>query len=202
MIIKTAEFEKSSEKLSQCPEGELPEFAFIGRSNVGKSSLINLITNRRNLAKISVTPGKTKLINHFLINNSWYLVDLPGYGYARVSKKSKEIFNKLILDYILKRDQLMCVFLLVDARINPQLIDLKFIDWLGSQKIPFVLVFTKTDKISGREIQENINKFKDILHQNWETLPQSFFSSAKKKSGKQEILTFIQSLIDPKKSQD
>jgi GTP-binding protein len=195
MIIHKAEFEKSSARLNQCPGSDKPEFAFIGRSNVGKSSLINLITGRKNLAKISVSPGKTKLINHFLINDSWYLVDLPGYGYAKASKKAKEIYNKLIQDYILKRDHLMCMFVLLDIRIDPQAIDLSFINWLGNQKIPFVLVYTKTDKLNQREISRSRKKYEDHLFQFWETLPKCFFTSSVNKNGRDEILTFIESII-------
>ena len=194
MIINKAEFEKSSARLNQCPTGERPEFAFIGRSNVGKSSLINLITGRKSLAKISVSPGKTKLINHFLINDSWYLVDLPGYGYAKASKKAKEIFSKLIQNYILKRDHLVCIFVLLDIRIDPQANDLSFINWLGNNKIPFVLVYTKTDKLNQREISSSKKKYGKNLLQSWETLPKCFFTSSVNKTGRDEILTFIESI--------
>ena len=195
MIIKNLKFDKSSSKLEQCPKGTQPEFAFIGRSNVGKSSLINLITGHKKLAKISVSPGKTKLINHFLINESWYLVDLPGYGYARASKTEKRLFSKLIEDYILKREQLVCLFILLDIRIEPQDIDLNFIAWIGKSQIPFVLVFTKTDKINQKTISENTKKFERSLLQTWETLPPFYFTSTIKKQGKDEILKFIESLL-------
>ena len=195
MIIKKAEFEKSSARLNQCPRNEKPEFAFIGRSNVGKSSLINLITGRKSLAKISVSPGKTKLINHFLINDSWYLVDLPGYGYAKASKRAKEEFSKLIRNYILKRDLLMCMFVLLDIRVEPQTNDISFINWLGNQEIPFVLVFTKTDKLNQREINSNKKKYEEQLLQTWATLPKCFFTSSVRKMGRDEILGFIESII-------
>jgi GTP-binding protein len=200
MIINKAEFEKSSARLNQCPTGERPELAFIGRSNVGKSSLINLITGRKSLAKISVSPGKTKLINHFLINDSWYLVDLPGYGYAKASKKAKEIFSKLIQNYILKRDHLMCMFVLLDIRIDPQANDLSFINWLGNNKIPFVLVYTKTDKLNQREISNSRKKYEENLLQSWENLPKCFFTSSVNKTGRDEILTFIESLTSLQKN--
>jgi GTP-binding protein len=195
MIIHKAEFETSSARINQCPKGEKPEFAFIGRSNVGKSSLINLICGRKNLAKISVSPGKTRLINHFIINDSWYLVDLPGYGYAKASKKNREIFSKLIHNYIIKRDQLVCIFVLLDIRISPQDIDLKFINWLGNSKVPFVLVYTKTDKLNQREINFNRGKYEEFLLESWENLPISFFTSSVSKKGRDEILSFIESVI-------
>ncbi len=194
MIIHQAEFEKSSARLNQCPKGEKPEFAFIGRSNVGKSSLINLICGRKNLAKISVSPGKTRLINHFLINDSWYLVDLPGYGYARASKKARELFSKLINTYILNREQLMCVFVLLDIRIDPQINDLNFINWLGNNRVPFVLVYTKTDKLNQREININRKKYEEYLLKSWENLPKWFFTSSVTKKGRDEILSFIESI--------
>lgn len=195
MTIRTAEFRKSSADIEQCPVDNLPEFAFIGRSNVGKSTLINIITGRKNMAKTSSLPGKTQLINHFLINNSWYLVDLPGYGYAGISKKKKDHLLKLINDYLLKRKQLMCVFVLLDIRINPQSIDKNFIYWLGSHQIPFVLVFTKTDKVNQRKLVISKKKYYDQLLESWESLPRCFFTSSLGKKGADEILEFIFSLI-------
>jgi len=199
VIIKTAEFKKSSADLDQCPKDRIPEFAFIGRSNVGKSSLINLLTGNKKLARTSVSPGKTRLINHFLIDNSWYLVDLPGYGYAKTSKRSKEIFLRLINDYLLKREQLLCVFVLLDIRINPQHKDKSFINWLGINKIPFVLVFTKTDKLNQREINKSRKRYFDELMETWETLPRCFYTSTVHRSGRESILEFIGTLIDPEK---
>jgi GTP-binding protein len=196
MLIRNVMFHKSSSTLNQCPEGNKPEFAFIGRSNVGKSSLINLITGRKSLAKTSVSPGKTKLINHFLVDDSWYLVDLPGYGYAKASKKEKGSFSKLINDYILKREQLVYLFVLVDIRIDPQPIDLRFINWLGENSVPFVIVFTKTDKLNQREISAGKKKFEDHLLETWETLPERFFTSSVTKKGKEEMLSFIGSSLD------
>ena len=198
MIIKNVSFKKSSSKLAECPEGISPEFAFIGRSNVGKSSLINMITGHKKLAKTSVSPGKTRMINHFLINDSWYLVDLPGYGYAKVSKKLKATFSKLIEDYILKREQLVCIFVLLDIRIEPQDNDLEFINWLGKAKVPFVIVFTKTDKINQREAARNKKKYEETLLATWETLPPSFFASTISMLGKKEILEYIGSLLQMK----
>jgi GTP-binding protein len=195
-IIKEAKFIISSQDLKGCPKPTLPEFAFIGRSNVGKSSLINMLTERKNLAKTSVTPGKTRLINHFLVNENWFLVDLPGYGFARVSKEQRSEFRQAILNYIAKRDTLFCVFVLVDSRLSPQPIDLKFVDWLGEHNVPFILVFTKTDKLAQRDWQRNVEAFKKVLSESWDELPEIIVSSSVKKIGRDEILGSIQKAID------
>lgn len=189
--IKDAKFISSSPDLKGCPPPKLPEFAFIGRSNVGKSSLINMLTGKKGLAKTSSTPGKTKLINHFLVNNAWYLVDLPGYGYARVSKDQRSEFRKSILEYIGKRDTLYCLFILIDSRLSPQPIDLRFINWLGEHEMPFKIIFTKTDKIAPSQWQRNVEDFKHELSQNWEELPELFYSSATQKTGRDEIIQSI-----------
>jgi GTP-binding protein len=190
-IITSAKFISSSPDLKGCPAPNLPEFAFIGRSNVGKSSLINMITGKKGLAKTSSTPGKTRLINHFLINESWYLVDLPGYGYAKVSKDQRSEFRKSILDYIGKCKKLYCLFVLIDSRIPPQAIDLRFINWLGKNEVPFIIVFTKTDKLSQVEWHKNVEEFKSNLKENWDELPTIISSSAVKKTGREEILQSI-----------
>jgi GTP-binding protein len=195
MLIRSALFKLSAPDLVHCPKSTLPEFAFIGRSNVGKSSLINTLVNRKGLAKTSSTPGKTRLINYFLINDSWHLVDLPGYGYARVAKAEKTEFNKSVIDYLQKRDNLTCVFALIDCRLEPQEIDLRFINWMGSNGIPFVLVFTKTDKISKSQLDKNIAVFLEKLREWWEELPQYFTTSASSRNGKEEILNFIENLL-------
>lgn len=191
MIIRSAKFQCSSEKLSQIPRGELPEFAFIGRSNVGKSSLINMLTGISGLAKVSGTPGKTRLINHFMINDGWYLVDLPGYGYARVSKKERGSFSKLILDYVTKAENMHFLFVLIDSRLTPQKIDLEFLELLGENGIPFGLVFTKSDKQSAAMTQATIERFRSVMLEKWEEMPPVFISSSAKKSGREEILDFI-----------
>jgi len=192
MHIKSADFIISNTDYKLCPKESIPEYAFIGRSNVGKSSLINFITSRKHLAKISGTPGKTKLINHFLINKSWYLVDLPGYGYATVSKKQKEEFQKIIFTYLKNRGNLMCLFVLLDCRHNPQKIDLEFMHWLGEKQIPFVMVFTKTDKLGKVPLQKSIKNYKTEMLKQWGELPLTFYSSILKKRGKKEILNFIE----------
>jgi GTP-binding protein len=199
MIIKSAVFEKSSTKISECPKGHRPEFAFIGRSNVGKSSLINMLTGQNGLAKISVSPGKTRLINHFLINNQWFLVDLPGYGYAKVSKSMKAEFNKIIENYILKSENLACLFILIDGRHDPQDIDLEFINWCGTAGVPLALVYTKLDKLSLRDFNENRRKMELKLMEMWDELPTSFVTSSVKKSGRDEILDFIHFVINDKR---
>jgi GTP-binding protein len=191
MIIKTAEFVSSSAELRSCPKPTLPEYAFIGRSNVGKSSIINMICNKKGLAKISSTPGKTQIINHFIINKKWYLVDLPGYGYAKRSKSKIEAWNKLINNYISKRDNLVNLFVLIDSRLDPQKNDLDFMQKLGEAGIPFVIVFTKADKISVNLVNSNINKLKQELLKTWESMPQYFITSAVSKKGRDEILNFI-----------
>ncbi len=195
MQIKSAEFFVSSANLSQCPKDTKPEIAFIGRSNVGKSSLINMLTDHKKLAKTSSTPGKTQLINHFIINSSWYLVDLPGYGYAQVSKTQRDKFKKMIDEYLLHREQLYCVFVLVDSRLKPQKKDIEFINFLGQNNIAFEIIFTKTDKQSKHQTSENIELFKSTLLEYWEELPNMFLSSAVNQSGKQEILDRIEQIL-------
>ena len=192
MNILSAEFIKSSKFLDDCPEGNKPEYAFIGRSNVGKSSLINMIVNRKGLAKTSSTPGKTQLINHFLINDSWYLTDLPGYGYAKVSKSERASFSKMIEKYILGRKNLVSVFVLIDSRHLPMEIDLEFINWLGEKGIPFSLVFTKLDKVPQREFAFNFKKYSQELRKTWDDLPMMFKTSSEKKIGREEIVSFIE----------
>ena len=194
MEISSASFIISNSKLSGCPQDGLAEYAFIGRSNVGKSSLINLLTNVKDLAKTSSKPGKTLLINHFLINQSWYIVDLPGYGFAKISKKMREDLHKMITDYVLKREQLACLFVLIDSRHEAQNIDLEFLEFLGENGIPFAIVFTKTDKITQAELGSNIRKYKDSLLKTWEELPVMFFTSSEKKKGHREILQYIEEI--------
>lgn len=191
MVIKTATFVKSSGKWQECPEPTLPEYAFIGRSNVGKSSLINAMMNHKDLAKTSGTPGKTQLINHFLVNESWYLTDLPGYGYAKVSKSIRKDFEKLITNYILNRKNLVNLFVLVDARHKPQTIDMEFIQWCGESGVPFSIVFTKADKLKPNAVIKNVEDYKAELHKTWEDLPELYVTSAEKKEGGDEILSFI-----------
>ena len=191
MVIKTAEFVKSSGKWQDCPEPNLPEYAFIGRSNVGKSSLINAMMNHKDLAKTSQTPGKTQLINHFLVNESWYLTDLPGYGYARVSKSLRKDFEKLITNYILNRKNLVNLFVLVDSRHTPQKIDLEFIEWCVENGIPFSIVFTKADKLKPNAAISNVENYQAELLKTWEDLPETYVTSAEKKVGTDEILNFI-----------
>ena len=191
MEIKIAQFVVSNTDVTKCPTPILPEYAFIGRSNVGKSSLINMICERKNMAKTSGKPGKTQLINHFIINDNWYLVDLPGYGYASVSKDKKETWVAFIQEYILKRENLMCLMVLVDSRLEPQKIDLEFMDWLGENGISFVIVFTKTDKLSKTKTANNIKHYEEEMSKTWDELPQRFYTSAEKGIGKQELLNFI-----------
>jgi len=195
MKIKSADFVISNTDIDKCPKEFIPEFAFIGRSNVGKSSLINMLMDRKSLAKTSGKPGKTKLINHFKINNNWFLVDLPGYGYAKVSKKNRSIFAKFIYDYLEKRVNLICTFVLVDSRHEPLKIDMLFMEWLGKNQIPFVIVFTKIDKLSSSQLNKNITKYKTEMLKTWEDIPQSFRSSAESGLGKFEILKFIEQTI-------
>ena len=187
-----AQFVKSSVTLSQCPEPDKPEYAFIGRSNVGKSSLINMICGHKNLAKTSGKPGKTTLINHFLIEETWYLVDLPGYGYAKTSKTDRQKWIKNSREYLLDRRNLICTFLLIDSRIEVQKNDLEFMNWMGEKGIPFVLVFTKIDKQSSSKLNQNIKAYKKKLLNYWESLPQIFLTSAENQFGKEEILNFIE----------
>jgi GTP-binding protein len=192
MIIKTVEFVKSSEKWQNCPEPTLAEYAFIGRSNVGKSSLINAMMNRKDLAKTSQTPGKTQLINHFIVNDEWFLTDLPGYGYAKVSKVQRKDFEKLITNYILNRKNLVNLFVLVDIRHSPQKIDLEFMEWCGESGVPFSIVFTKADKLKPGAVKANVEKYHEEMLKFWDELPQSFITSAEKKEGGDEILSLIQ----------
>lgn len=194
MKISSATFVISSIELSGCPTGMLPEYAFIGRSNVGKSSLINMLTSLKNLAKTSVKPGKTLLINHFLINKKWHIVDLPGYGYAKISLKTREKLHKLITDYVLKREQLACLFVLMDSRHEAFEIDLDFIHFLGENQVPFALVFTKSDKVSQSDLQTNLKTFKEVLNQSWEELPPLFITSSEKGRGRDELLDYIESI--------
>jgi GTP-binding protein len=192
MQIKSAEFIKSSKRWQDCPEPTLPEYAFIGRSNVGKSSLINAILNRKDLAKTSQTPGKTQLINHFLINETWYLTDLPGYGYARVSKVQRKDFEKLITNYILERKNLVNLFVLIDIRHTPQKIDLEFMEWCGENGVPFSIAFTKEDKVKPNIAIKNRQEYQQKLLETWEECPKMYTTSAEKKTGSDEILTFIE----------
>ena len=194
MIIKTAEYLQSEADWRKCPPPNLPEYAFIGRSNVGKSSLINMLTNNKNLAKTSSKPGKTQTINHFLINKNWYLVDLPGYGFAKTSKTNREKWQKMISDYLLFRENLQLVFVLADARIEPQRIDIDFINNLGENGIPFAIIFTKTDKVSGGKTMSKMQKMKNILSETWEELPLMMQSSAVSGFGKEEILNYIEEI--------
>lgn len=191
MQIKSAKFVVSNQTVSDCPDNLLPEYAFIGRSNVGKSSLINMLTNQKKLAKTSGRPGKTQLINHFIINGKWYLVDLPGYGYARVSKKTKKIFQAFIKAYFKERKQLVCAFVLIDIRHKPQEIDLKFMQWLTENKIAFSIIFTKSDKLKPNDIQDKISSYKEILKEIWEEMPNYFITSSTKYIGKESLLNFI-----------
>ncbi|MDR1337284.1 MAG: ribosome biogenesis GTP-binding protein YihA/YsxC [Tannerella sp.] len=194
MDIKKAEFVISNTDLRKCPAGNLPEYAFIGRSNVGKSSLINMLTGQKHLAKTSRTPGKTQLINHFIINDEWYLVDLPGYGYAQRGKAGRESIHRIIESYILERDELTNLFVLIDCRHEPQTIDLEFMEWLGENGIPFAIIFTKTDKISKGRLEENIRSYGEKMLEKWEELPPVLTSSSEKREGRQEILDYIDAI--------
>jgi len=191
MVISSAKFVISNSTLSGCPKDGLAEYAFIGRSNVGKSSLINMISNIKDLAKISSRPGKTLLINHFIVNNAWYIVDLPGYGFAKVSKNMRESLHKMVTDYVLNREELACLFVLIDSRLEPQQIDLDFLDFLGESGVPFAIVFTKIDKITQAQVASNVKKFKDSMLETWEELPVIFLTSSEKKKGAEEILQYI-----------
>ena len=194
MEIKQASFVVSNTQVAKCPTHKLPEYAFIGRSNVGKSSLINMLTNHKGLAKTSSKPGKTQLINHFLINKEWYLVDLPGYGYAKVSKQSKKTFQQFITDYFKKRRELVNAFVLVDIRHEPQKIDLEFMQWLGENAIPFAIVFTKADKLTEKQIQEHVTSYSEILLQQWEEMPPYFITSSENRMGKEDLLSYIETI--------
>ena len=193
-MIKKAEFVMSNSQVAKCPKEPLPEYAFIGRSNVGKSSLINMLTNQKNLAKTSARPGKTQLINHFKINDQWFLVDLPGYGYARVSKTTKKTFQKFITNYFEQRKQLVCAFVLVDIRHEPQKIDLEFMQWLGENAVPFAIVFTKADKLKPLAIERNIATYQEILLKSWEAMPPYFITSAENYVGKEELVGYIEDI--------
>lgn len=195
MQIKEAEFVISNTEVSKCPQDQKPEFAFIGRSNVGKSSLINMLTGKKNLAKTSGTPGKTQLINHFIINDSWYLVDLPGYGYARASQTSRAKWEKFISEYLTKRETLMNTFVLLDSRLEPQKIDLEFMNWCGEKGIPFSMVFTKIDKLSSSALQKNIAKYKREMLKYWEALPPVFTTSSESGFGKEPLLNYIDAIL-------
>ena len=192
MKINYANFTISSPDVSKCPDPNIPEYAFIGRSNVGKSSLINMLTSRKKLAKISSTPGKTMLINHFKINEEWYLVDLPGYGFAKRSKSERLKWEKMIKKYILNRTNMLTLFLLIDLRIEPQKIDLEFMDWLGISEIPFVITFTKADKLKLMQAENNLNKYKKKLLENWDELPTIIVTSASTGQGRDDVLNFIE----------
>ena len=194
MEIKSAEFVVSNSDVTKCPNTRLPEYAFIGRSNVGKSSLINMLTQRKGLAKTSGRPGKTQLINHFLINKNWHLVDLPGYGYARVSKSTKKVFQKFITQYFAVREQLISAFVLVDIRHEPQPIDLEFMQWLGEHAIPFSFIFTKADKLKPKAIEQHIETYKNVLLKTWESMPPYFMTSATKDIGQDTVLNYIEDL--------
>ena len=194
MKITSAEFVMSNSDVSKCPNNDLPEYAFIGRSNVGKSSLINMLANRKKLAKTSGKPGKTQLINHFIINKNWYLVDLPGYGYAKVSKSAKKIFQKFITNYFSKRKQLVSAFVLVDIRHKAQPIDLEFMQWLGENMIPFSIIFTKADKLKPKAIEQHIEEYKTVMLEFWEEMPNYFVTSSTKHLGKEKVLEYIASI--------
>ncbi len=195
MKIKSVSFVVSNTDHKKCPDDGLPEFAFIGRSNVGKSSLINLLTGQKKLAKISSTPGKTQLINHFVINDEWYLVDLPGYGYAKASKSARSTWEKFIADYLTKRKTLMNIFVLLDSRLEPQKIDMEFINWCGEKQLPFVMVFTKIDKLSSSALQKNLLKFKKEMLTTWEELPPIYTTSSVSGFGNEPILNYISQIL-------
>lgn len=195
MRIDSAQFIISNTDVKKCPSGNLSEYAFIGRSNVGKSSLINMLTGQNGLAMTSATPGKTMLINHFLINNKWYIVDLPGYGYAKRGQKGKEQIKKIIESYILQREQMTNLFVLIDSRHEPQSIDLEFIEWLGENGVPFSIVFTKVDKLKNeRQLNNNVNNYLNKLKEQWEELPPYFITSSEKRIGREELLNYIEQI--------
>jgi len=194
MLIHSADFVASYTNVEKCPQPTKPEYAFIGRSNVGKSSLINMLVERKKLAKVSSTPGKTQTINHFIINEQWYLVDLPGYGYAKISKYQREKWTRFIRGYMKRRENLQCVFLLIDSRLKPQKNDLEFANWLGGIPVPFVIVYTKADKNKASELKKNTQTFEKAMLESWETMPQQFITSSEKKLGRDEILHFINDL--------
>ncbi|KAA3635675.1 MAG: YihA family ribosome biogenesis GTP-binding protein [Bacteroidetes bacterium] len=191
MKINAVEFIGSFPKVSSCPKDGLPEYAFIGRSNVGKSSLINMLCDRKDIARVSHTPGKTQHLNYYLIEEKWYMVDLPGYGYARISKKMRESWKKMIKGYFLKRETMFCAFVLVDSNIAPQKIDIDFMNWLGENSIPFVIVYTKTDRLKKRELEKNVENIRQEILKTWEELPMEFFTSSRKNIGRDDILGLI-----------
>mgnify|MGYP001566649179 CR=1 FL=1 len=196
MVISSADFLISNSTFKKCPQDEKPEFAFIGRSNVGKSSLINMLTGKKKLAKTSSTPGKTQLINHFVINEDWYLVDLPGYGYAKASKKSRNNWEQFISEYLLHRTNLLTTFVLIDARLEPQKIDLEFMNWCGGKGIPFSIIFTKSDKLSSAALQKNLSFYKKELLKYWEEFPPVFISSSQSKLGRESVLNYLNEILD------
>lgn len=196
MVISSADFLISNTTFKKCPQDEKPEFAFIGRSNVGKSSLINMLTGKKKLAKTSSTPGKTQLINHFVINENWYLVDLPGYGYAKASKKSRNNWEQFISEYLLHRKNLLTTFVLIDARLEPQKIDLEFMNWCGGKSIPFSIIFTKSDKLSSSALQKNLSFYRKELLKYWEELPPVFISSSQSKLGRESVLNYLNEILD------
>lgn len=196
MEIKSADFVSSHALLSKLPRPDRPEFAFIGRSNVGKSSLINYLCNRKHLAKTSGTPGKTQTINHFIINDQWYMVDLPGYGYAKVNKALKAKWQGFTFDYLKKRENLLCTFVLLDIRLEPQKIDTEFMEWMATQQLPFVMCFTKSDKLTPNQAISHVAQYKKIMLQTWESLPEIFMTSSDKQKGKEEVLEFIERVIN------
>ena len=194
MEVVKAEFVVSNATVEKCPKPDRHEYAFIGRSNVGKSSLINMLTNNKKLAKTAARRGKTQLINHFLINDMWYMVDLPGYGYARTSETARRQFEKMIRDYILKRENLVCLFVLIDSRLEPQKIDLEFMEWLGENGVPFVMIFTKADKLSATQRLKCIDDYHKVMLETWETTPMAFMTSSEKRLGREEVLDYIDEL--------
>ncbi len=194
MQVKSAEFVMSNSDVAKCPKDRLPEYAFIGRSNVGKSSLINMLMLRKSLAKTSGRPGKTQLINHFIVNKNWYLVDLPGYGYARVSKSSKKTFQKFITNYFEKRTQMVLAFVLIDCRHEPQPIDMEFMQWMGESGIPFNIIFTKADKLKPNALKKNIEDYRTKMLETWEEMPPYFVTSASNSTGREEVLNYIEEL--------
>lgn len=202
MIIKDASFVISNTDISLCPKDDKPEYAFIGRSNVGKSSLINMITGKKDLAKTSGRPGKTQLINHFIINNEWYLVDLPGYGYARASKNNRSTWERFIADYLTKREQLITIFVLLDSRLEPQKIDIEFMTWCAENQLPFSMVFTKIDKLSSSALQKNLAAYKKEMLKYWESLPPIFTTSSESQFGKEKLLNYIEQINNDIKSQN
>ncbi|HRP53728.1 MAG TPA: ribosome biogenesis GTP-binding protein YihA/YsxC [Fluviicola sp.] len=201
-MIKDASFVISNTDISLCPKDDKPEYAFIGRSNVGKSSLINMITGKKDLAKTSGRPGKTQLINHFIINNEWYLVDLPGYGYARASKNNRSTWERFIADYLTKREQLITIFVLLDSRLEPQKIDIEFMTWCAENQLPFSMVFTKIDKLSSSALQKNLAAYKKEMLKYWESLPPIFTTSSESQFGKEKLLNYIEQINNDIKSQN